>query len=60
MVIVRLLLLVALAIIVIAGIAYLFTKDRRYLRFIGLALKYTLYLLAGTLLFFAIERLVLN
>jgi hypothetical protein len=59
MVIVRLLLFLAIGAIVVAGLFYLFTRDRRYLRFIVQVAKFTIYLLAGTLLFFLFERLVL-
>jgi hypothetical protein len=59
LVVVRLLFFLALAAVVIAGGLYLITRDRRYLRFIGLTVRYTLFLLAGVLLFYAFERLVL-
>ena len=59
MVLVRLLLFFALATIVIAAIMYLFKKDRRYLRFIWQVIKYTIMLLAGVLVFYAFERLIL-
>jgi hypothetical protein len=53
---VRLLLFLALAVIVVAGALYLVKRDRRYLRFIGQVVKYTLLLLLGTLLFYALQR----
>ena len=59
MVLVRFLLFLALAAIVVAVVLFLFTKDRRYLVFIGRVVKYTIMLLAGVLLFYALERLVL-
>ena len=59
MVVVRLLVFLALAAIAVAGALYLIKRDRRYLRFIGLTVRYTLFLLAGVLLFYAFERLVL-
>ena len=34
-------------------------KDRRYLRFIGQVVKYTIYLLAGVMVFYAFDRLLL-
>ena len=37
---------------------YLFNRDRRYLRFIGQVVRYTIFVLVATLLFFAFERLV--
>ena len=59
MILVRFLLFLALATIVVAAILYLFKKDRRYLRFIVQVVKYTIYLLAGVLLFFAFDRMLL-
>ena len=56
---VRLLLFLAIAAIVVAAALYAFKKDRRYLRFIVQVAKITIYLLAGVLLFFLFERLVL-
>ena len=58
MVLVRLLLFFALAAIAGAALGYLVKRDRRYLRFIGQVLKYTVLLLLGALLFYAAERLV--
>ena len=60
MVLVRFLLFFALATIVVAAIMYLFKKDRRYLRFIWQVIKYTIMLLAGVLVFYAFERLILT
>jgi hypothetical protein len=59
LVLVRLLLFFAFAAIAGAVALYLVKRDRRYLRFIGQVVKYTMLLLLGTLLFFALERLVL-
>jgi hypothetical protein len=59
LVLVRLLLFLALAAIAGAAALYLVKRDRRYLRFIGRVVKYTLLLLLAVLLFFAFERLVL-
>ena len=59
MVLVRLLLFLAIGAIVAAALLYLFKKDRRYLRFIVQVVKFTIYLLAGVLLFFLFERLVM-
>jgi hypothetical protein len=58
-VLVRLLLFLALAAIAGAAALYLVKRDRRYLRFIGLVVVYTLLLLLGVLVFYAFERLVL-
>jgi len=57
-VLVRLLLFLALAAIAVAALFYLYGRDRRYLRFIGQVIKFTLVILAVVLIFFAFERLV--
>jgi len=59
LVLVRLLLFLALAAIAAAGALYLVKRDRRYLRFIGLVVRYTLFLLLGVLVFYALERALL-
>ena len=59
MILVRFLLFLALATIVVAAILYLFKKDRRYLRFIGQVVKYTIFLLAGVMVFYAFDRMLL-
>ena len=53
----RLLLFLALAVIAAAAAAYLIKRDPRYLRFIGRVIKYTILLLLGVLVFYALERL---
>ena len=58
MILVRLLLFLALAAIAVAAMMYLFNKDRRYLRFIGQVIKFTIVILAVVLIFFAFERIV--
>ena len=58
MILVRLLLFLALAAIAVAGVMYLFNKDRRYLRFIWQVVKFAILILAVVLIFFAFERLV--
>jgi len=55
---VRLLLYLALATIAVSGLLYLYTRDRRYLRFVGLVLRFTLLLAVIVFLFFAFERIV--
>lgn len=59
MVLVRLLLFLALAVIAVAAALYFVKRDRRYLRFIALAVRYTLFLLLGVLAFYALERAIL-
>ena len=58
MILVRLLLFLALAAIAVAAVLYLFSRDRRYLRFIWQTVKLTVLILAIVLIFFAFERLV--
>ena len=58
MIIVRLLLFLALASIGAAVLLWLVKRDPRYLRFIGLTLKFTVLLLLAILLWFAAERLL--
>jgi hypothetical protein len=58
MILVRVLLFPALAAIAVAAILYLYSRDRRYLRFIGQVLVFTIVLLLAVLLFFAFERIV--
>jgi len=57
-ILVRLLLFLALAAIAVAVVMFLFSKDRRYLRFIWQVVKFTVVILAVVLIFFAFERLV--
>ena len=58
MILVRLLLFLALAAIAVSAVMYLFSKDRRYLRFIWQVVKFTVVILAVVLIFFAFERIV--
>jgi hypothetical protein len=57
-VLVRFLLFLALATIAAAFALYLVKRDRRYLRFVGQVIKYTILLLLAILVFYAFERLV--
>ena len=58
MILVRLLLFLSLAAIGAALLMWVIKRDRRYLRFIGLTLKFTVLLLLAILLWFAAERLL--
>lgn len=58
MILVRLLLFLALAAIAVSSLFYLYSKDRRYLRFIGQVFKLTIVILAVVLIFWAFERIV--
>jgi hypothetical protein len=57
-ILVRLLLFLAVAAIAVAGLLYLYTKDRRYLRFIVQVIRFTIVLFAVVLILFAFERIV--
>ena len=59
MILVRLLLFLALATIGGALLLYFVKRDRRYLRFIGQVVKYTVFMLLLVLVFFVFERLAL-
>ena len=58
MILVRLLFFLAIGAVAVAGLMYLYSKDRRYLRFIGQAIKFTIILLVIVLVFFFFERIV--
>jgi len=58
LILVRLLLFLSLAAIGAALLMWLIKRDRRYLRFIGLTLKFTVLVLLAILLWFAAERLL--
>ena len=58
MVLVRLLLFLAIAALAVAVVLYMFSRDRRYLRFMWQTVKLTVLILAIVLIFFAFERLV--
>jgi hypothetical protein len=57
-ILVRLLFFLAIGAIAVAGLLYLFTRDRRYLRFIGKTIKFTIILLVVVVVFFVFERVV--
>jgi len=57
-ILVRLLFFLAVAAVAVAAVFYLFTRNRRYLRFIGQVVKFSIILLAVILIFYAFERLV--
>ena len=56
MVVVRLLLVLALGVVGVALLMWFVTRDRRYLRFIGLTLKFAVIALLAILLWFVVER----
>jgi hypothetical protein len=55
--IVRVLLFAALAIIAVALLLYALKRDRRYLRFIGQVIKFTIFALLAILVGFALQRI---
>jgi hypothetical protein len=59
MIIVRIIILFSLLIIGGCYAAFLITKDRRYLRFMGQLLRFGLYFLAAAGVFYILERLIL-
>ncbi|MFS8085660.1 MAG: hypothetical protein ACMG6H_08535 [Acidobacteriota bacterium] len=59
MLLLRIVFVLALITLVVSGGMYLFTRDRRYLRFIGQTLKYFVFILLGVLAFMALERFAL-
>jgi len=58
LILVRLLFFLAVAAVAVAGLLYLYTRDRRYLRFIGKSIKFTIILLVVVMGGFFVERLV--
>jgi len=58
LILVRLLLFLSLAAIGAALLMWLIKRDRRYLRFIGLTLKFTILVLLAILMWFAAERVL--
>jgi hypothetical protein len=60
LILVRLLLFLSLAAIGAALLMWLIKRDRRYLRFIGLTLKFTILVLLAILLWFAAERVLVT
>ena len=58
MILVRLLLFLSLAAVGAALLMWIVKRDRRYLRFIGLTLKFTVLVLLAILLWFAAERVL--
>jgi hypothetical protein len=55
-IVVRVLFFAALAAILGALALYVIKRDRRYLRFIGKVVQYTLVLLLGVFMFYALRR----
>ena len=59
MLLLRIFLVLSLITLAVSGILFFFTRDKRYLRFIGLTLKYFIFLMVGVFAFLALERFAL-
>ena len=59
MLLLRIVFILSLITLAVSGGMYLFTRDRRYLRFIGQTLTYFVFILLGILAFMALERFAL-
>jgi len=59
MLIIRLLIVVVALLLVLSGGMYLFTRDKRYLRFAWQTLRFTVFLLVIVALLYVLERFVL-
>lgn len=58
MFLVRLLLYFALSAIAVSALLYLYSRDRKYLKFIGQVIRFTIILGVIVFVFFAFERIV--
>ena len=59
MLLLRIVFILSIIALAVSGALYLFTRDRRYLRFLGLTLKYFVFIMLGVLAFMALERFAL-
>ena len=59
MLLLRILLVLSLITLAVSGLLYFFTRDRKYLRFIGMTLKYFIFIMVGVFAFLALERFAL-
>jgi hypothetical protein len=59
MLLLRILLVLSLITLAVSGLLYLFTRDKRYLRFIGQTLKYFIFIMVCVFAFLALERFAL-
>lgn len=60
MLVVELSLYLVITAVVAAGLGYLFTHDRRYLRFVVQLVKFMIMVLAGVALFFLLEQIIIR
>ena len=59
MLLLRILLVLSLITLGVSGLLFLFTRDRRYIRFMGLTLRYFIFIMLGVFAFLALERFAL-
>ena len=59
MLLLRIITVLSLITLAVSGAMFFYTRDRRYLRFIGQTLKYFIFILLGVLAFMALERFAL-
>jgi hypothetical protein len=59
MLLLRILLVLSLITLAVSGLLFFFTRDRRYIRFIGLTLKFFVFIMIGVFAFLALERAAL-
>ena len=59
MLLLRILLVLSLITLAVSGLLYFFTRDKRYIRFIGLTLKFFIFIMIGVFAFLALERVAL-
>ena len=59
MLLLRILLVLSLIALGVSGVLYFFTRDKRYLRLIGLTLKYFIFIMVGVFAILALERFAL-
>ena len=58
MLLLRIILVLSLIALAVSGALYLFTRDRRYLLFIGQTVKYVVFIMIGVLAVLALERVL--
>lgn len=59
MLLLRIVFVLSLISLAVAAVMYFYTRDRRYLRFIGQTVKYVVFIMLGVLAFMALERFAL-
>jgi hypothetical protein len=59
MLLLRIVFVLSLISLAVAGVMYFYTRDRRYLRFVFQTAKYVVFIMLGVLAFMALERFAL-